>query len=59
MTINDYSGRQIPPYYSTMYLDGFTPEQILSALHKQMIAEATEDAPTDYNIHITSEVKKR
>ena len=59
MTINDYSGRQIPPYYSTMYLDGFTPEQILSALHKQMIAEAAEDGPADYNIHITSEVKKQ
>ena len=58
MTLYDYIGRQIPNYYPTMYLDGYTPEQILSAVRGQMKAQMMEAAPTDYNIHITSEVKK-
>ena len=58
MTLYDYIGRQIPNYYPTMYLDGYTPEQILSAVRGQMKAQAAEAEPTDYNIHITSEVKK-
>ena len=27
--------RQIPEYYPTMYLDGYTPEQILHAAHRK------------------------
>ncbi len=56
MTLYEYCGAQIPPYYPTMYFDGFTPEQILHAARKAMTEAA---APDDYNIHITSEVKKQ
>ena len=47
---------KMPEYYPTMYLDGFTPEEILMAKRYQMLKEQRETAmPTD--IHITSEVK--
>ena len=32
MTISDYWNSQLPDYYDTMYLDGYTPQQILQAL---------------------------
>jgi len=28
--------RNVPDYYPTMYMDGYTPEQILYAHHKMM-----------------------
>ena len=35
MTLSDYMNRQVPEYYDWMYLDGYTPEQILFAKHRQ------------------------
>ncbi len=58
MTLYEAYGKKIPPYYPTMYLDGYTPEQILYAVRRQMREQAADDGPDDYNIHITSEVKK-
>ena len=34
--------RRIPDYYPTMYLDGFTPEQIMYAAKRQMYREIQE-----------------
>ena len=48
--------RKIPEYYPTMYLDGFSPEQISWALKKKMYADYLERQTTD-KIHITTEVK--
>jgi len=47
MTLLDLHN-QIPDYYPTMYLDGYTPEQILNAAHKQMYNDyiARKEAPT-------------
>ena len=47
MTLLDLHKR-IPDYYPTMYLDGYTPEQILNAAHKQMYNDyiAQKEAPT-------------
>ena len=42
MTLSDYYNRNIPEYYHTMYLDGYTPEQIRYALKKKMRREAQE-----------------
>ncbi len=28
--------KQVPEYYMGMYLDGYTPEQILNAAHRKM-----------------------
>ena len=36
MNLYEKSSLQIPDYYDTMYLDGFTPEEILMAKRKQM-----------------------
>ena len=33
---------QIPEYYPTMYLDGYTPEQIFYAKRKQMLKNYNE-----------------
>jgi hypothetical protein len=32
MTISDYWNSQLPDYYPTMHLDGYTPQQIIQAL---------------------------
>lgn len=29
MTLSEYMNRQVPDYYDWMYLDGYTPYQIL------------------------------
>ncbi len=34
-----YHLQDIPEYYNTMYLDGYTPEQILLAKRRQMMAD--------------------
>ena len=56
--ISDYLNRKIPPYYDTMYLDGFTPSEILQAAHQKMIDEINErnDVPS---VIIVSEIKKK
>jgi hypothetical protein len=36
MNLYEKSNLRIPEYYDTMYLDGFTPEEILMAKRKQM-----------------------
>ena len=35
MLIDEYF-KNLPDYYDTMYLDGYTPEQILEAQHRSM-----------------------
>ena len=35
-------GRKIPEYYDTMYLDGYTPYEILHATRKKMYREYQE-----------------
>lgn len=56
MTIEEYYNRKIPEYYPTMYLDGYTPQQILIAVHKSMLNEY-QDSQQVNEIKITSEVK--
>ena len=36
MTLADYYDRQIPEYYPTMHLDGYTPNEILHAARRKM-----------------------
>jgi hypothetical protein len=56
MTIGEYYNRKIPEYYPTMYLDGYTPQEILIAAHKRMHNEYQDSQQVD-EIKITSEVK--
>ena len=37
MTIYDKHNQNIPEYYNTMYMDGYSPEQILHAARRKMI----------------------
>ena len=59
MSLHDEIMKKIPDYYPTMYLDGYSPEQILMAKRRQIREDFQErnnpETPTD--IHITSEVK--
>ena len=60
MTLENYHFREIPEYYDWMYLDGFTPDEILYALHKKMNrqqAEQEELADSVDSVKIKSEVK--
>ena len=68
MSLMDYYNRQIPEYYDTMYMDGYTPEQILHAAHKKMMRQVEEreaakraeaEANEIPNVKIISEVKIR
>ena len=68
MTLSEYYDRQIPDYYDSMYLDGFTPDQILHEAHRKMVREyearkaaqrAEAEANEISNVKIISEVKIR
>lgn len=56
LSVEDYYTRHIPEYYDTMWMDGYTPTEIMHALHKTMRREQEERKKID-RIHITSEVK--
>lgn len=43
MTLNDYINRTVPEYYRTMYLDGFSPEQIHYAAKRKMLKEMKKE----------------
>ena len=43
MTIYEKYDSSIPEYSKTMYLDGYTPYQILHAAHRQMREALTDD----------------
>ena len=49
-------GKRIPEYYDTMYMDGYTPQEILHAINKKMLREAYARDLVD-EIVVNSEVK--
>lgn len=59
MTIMEQLNGNIPEYSRYMYLKGYTPEQIMAALHKKMLREVKEraDAEEIPVVKIISEVK--
>ena len=42
MLINEYH-KNLPEYYDTMYLDGYTPEQIMEAHHRTVVKKYYAD----------------
>ena len=61
-----YLDSKIPDYYPTMYLDGYSPEQIIHAAHRKIrqeyeAQEATKRAEAEAmeipEVKITSEVR--
>jgi hypothetical protein len=68
MTLLENFHKDVPEYYDYMYLDGYSPEQILHAAHKKMMRQAKEreaaqraeaEANEIPNVKIISEVKIR
>ena len=66
MTLYEYYDRKIPDYYPTMYLVGYSPEQIMYAAHRKIRQEyearkaermAEAEAMEIPEVKITSEVK--
>lgn len=60
MTLFDYYDRRIPDYYDWMYLDGYTPEEIMYAVHRKMNREQAEREALNEgfdSIKVKSEVK--
>ena len=59
--IEKMRGKEIPEYRDTMYLEGYSPHEILTAarstFYSEQEAEETEAAPL--NVHIQSEVKTK
>ena len=60
--MNNYFKKELPDYYPTMYLDGYTPTEIWTAhrktirkKHEEMLAE--RDVVTDINIKSDIKVK--
>lgn len=49
--------RELPEYYNTMYLDGYTPEEILQARKNSMFKELLET--DEENVTINVEVKNK
>lgn len=57
MPITDQLNKQIPEYYSSMYLDGYNPNEILYAKRRQMFNQtAPEEEITIRPITLRSEV---
>ena len=56
--LNNYY-ENVPEYYNTMYMDGYSPEQILHTARQKMIREqeAIADENEIPNVKIISEVK--
>ncbi len=58
MSVIENYNKRIPEYYDTMYLDGYTPNEIMMAAHKQFLRLREERNQID-TIKIISEVKVR
>ena len=54
--IDQYFGK-IPEYYNTMYMDGYTPEQIMYSAHRKMI-RAYEARKADQQAEAEAKAKK-
>ena len=56
MTLLDNYNKNVPDYYGSMYLDGYTPYHILYSLRRGMIQDH-EDRQMIDGVKIVSEVK--
>ena len=59
MTLSEYYDRRIPDYYPTMYLDGFTPEEIMYAAKRKMYREAQERKAVQTDVQTALEAALR
>lgn len=55
-----YNGKHLPDYYDTMYLDGYTPDEIMVASHRTMrkkLEALRKERERVDEIKISSEIK--
>ncbi len=57
MTIFDKNNNSLPSYYSVMYLDGYTPYEILTAARSTFLEEAVPEEKPE--VKVISEIKVR
>jgi len=60
MTLYEYQMRKVPESYHGMYLDGFTPEEILFAYRRSMMQSLAKEQSINYDfaeIKISSGVR--
>ena len=60
MSLIENQFKNVPDYYDWMYLDGYTPEEILYAFHRKMDREQEEREALNEgfdSIKVKSEVK--
>lgn len=48
MTLYEYQMRKVPESYHGMYLDGFTPEEILFAYRRSMMQSLAKEQSINY-----------
>ena len=58
MSVVEYYNRKTPEYYDTMYLDGYTPQEVYQAHRKRMLDNVNEEkeSPT---VEIVSEINQK
>lgn len=56
MSLSDNIHKDVPEYHSSMYLDGYTPQQILHAARQKLLNQLTANQ-TESQVKIVSEVK--
>ena len=58
MTLYNYLTRNLPHYYPTMFMDGYTPVQIYQSHQRDVLEEyqAKQNIPT---VKLVSEIKEK
>lgn len=59
MSVTENYNKNIPEYYDTMYLDGYTPQEIYNAHKKRMIDKVNEKKEESPTVEIVSEINKK
>ena len=59
MSLLEQHNRRIPDYYPTMYMDGFTPQQVMYAAKRQMYQQIQERKDAQVDIQTALEAALR
>lgn len=60
MSIYEDYFRKVPEYYDWMYLDGYTPYEILYSVHEKIFSDLEKQKkPETTNIIFTTEIKTK
>ena len=57
MRMIEFLTRQTPEYSDTLYLDGYSPSQILAAAHKSMLQDLVGESQEETVVVISSETE--